>query len=199
MSIKVQAVPVNYPSQSGKGAETPVFITKRGDGGHLADDVCCTQYIPVTGAEWAESAATESESFQALGALRVVGAVESHIDGLGTCFAPALSFAGVAHELLDPVGLPVQGTEDAFDILGPRVARPSCPLAQRLVSDARLLGKITEAERTLFECFLYGHNDLLSSHNCLPGGKYNVHRNPLQSIRAGSRFVNNENTTRSSI
>ena len=82
MSTKVQAVPLNYPSQSGKGAESPVFITKRVHGGHLANDSRSTQHIPVNGAEWGESAPTNPESFQALGNPRAVGAVESHIDGL---------------------------------------------------------------------------------------------------------------------
>ena len=38
--MKVQAVPLNYPLQSGKGAESPVFITKRVHGGGRRPNVC---------------------------------------------------------------------------------------------------------------------------------------------------------------
>ena len=79
--MKVQAVPLNYPSVFAEGAETPATITKRVHGGHLADDSRSTQHIPVIGAEWAESARIYAQNIRQLGALRVVGAVESHIAG----------------------------------------------------------------------------------------------------------------------
>ena len=81
MMHRMQAVPLNYPSQSDKGAETPVLITKRGDGGHLADDSRHTQHNPVNGAEWGESARNRVPDTETLGAPRAVGAVESHIAG----------------------------------------------------------------------------------------------------------------------
>ena len=80
MMHRMQAVPLNYPSQSGKCAETPVFITKRVHGGHLADEARYTKHIPLTGVEWGESARIYARHIRQLGALRVVGAVESHID-----------------------------------------------------------------------------------------------------------------------
>ena len=81
MMHRMQAVPLNYPLQSGKGAETPVFITKRVHGGHVADDACSTQHIPVNGVEWAESRLRALECYVTLGSPRAVGAVESHIAG----------------------------------------------------------------------------------------------------------------------
>ena len=78
---KVQAVPLNYPSVFGKGAQTPATTTKCVHGGHLANDSRYTQYIPVNGAEWAESAPNRVPDTETLGARRAVGAVESHIAG----------------------------------------------------------------------------------------------------------------------
>ena len=77
----MQAVPLNYPSVFGKGAQTQATVTKRVHGGHLADDSRYTQHIPVNGAEWGESARIYARNIRQLGALRVVGAVESHIAG----------------------------------------------------------------------------------------------------------------------
>ena len=77
----MQAVPLNYPSVFGKGAQTQATVTKRVHGGHLASDVCPTQHIRINGVEWGESAPDRSPEYQALGTQPVAGAVESHIAG----------------------------------------------------------------------------------------------------------------------
>ena len=85
MSTKAQVVPLNYPPQSGKGAETQATITKRVDGGHLADDSRSTQHIPVNGAEWGESGFRALPGdrlfYTQLGGSDAASAVESHIAG----------------------------------------------------------------------------------------------------------------------
>ena len=85
MSYRMQAVPLNYPSQSGKGAETQATTTKCVHGGHLADDSRSTQHNPVIGAEWAESGLQALPGdrlfYIQLGGSDAASAIESHIAG----------------------------------------------------------------------------------------------------------------------
>ena len=84
MMHRVQAVPLNYPSQPGIGAETQATARSCVQVIHLANDSRSTQHIPVTGAEWGESGPRAMPGdrlfYVQLGGSDAVSAVELSID-----------------------------------------------------------------------------------------------------------------------